>query len=298
MYKIAVISGKGGTGKTFLTSALTAILKRQIILDCDVDASNLYLMLNPSDGIRHEFYGGKTAVIDSERCIDCGICTENCRYGAIDENYNVDSFLCEGCSLCFHLCPVDAVQMKTLKAGEYYQAETSLGPFVYAEMTPGSENSGKLVNEIKEAAGRITRESPVEFMLLDGPPGTSCPLISTVAGCHAAIIVTEPTLSGLHDLQRVYAVVQKFRTSAGVVINKYDLSPEQTEKIEEYCAQEDLTILGKIPYSTEIAESLSRGENVFENLSNSIKQEIDSIWERTLVMLHNRRKRTKQYDSA
>lgn len=298
MYKIAVISGKGGTGKTFLTSTLAAIPKRQIILDCDVDASNLYLMLNPSDEMSHAFHGGKTAVIDSGRCIECGICTDHCRYHAIDDQYNVDSFLCEGCSLCFHLCPVNAVEMQTKKAGQYYLAKTSLGRFVYAEMTPGSENSGKLVAEIKKAGNRLGREVSAEYMLIDGPPGTGCPLISTVAGCHAAIIVTEPTLSGMHDLQRVYDVVRKFKTSAGVVINKYDLSLYQTEKIEEYCAGKDITLLGRIPYSTVIAEMLSHGENVFNHLNGTIKIEIDRIWERTLALLHNRGNITKQHDSA
>lgn len=287
MQKIAIISGKGGTGKTFLTSALTAIPKDQVLVDCDVDASNLYLMLEPSDGESREFYGGKVAEIDPDLCIECGICRDKCRYDAILPGYTVDPYLCEGCSLCMHLCPVDAVEMVKEKAGYAYQAETSFGPFSYAEMIPGSENSGKLVAELKRTAKETGEETEADFMLLDGPPGTSCPLISTVAGCHAAIIVTEPTLSGLHDLQRVYDVIQQFRTLVGVVINKYDLSLDQTEKIKEFCTEQDLTILGKIPYSTAVTEILSRGENVLENLNHSIKQEIDSIWELTLTMLHN-----------
>ncbi|MCF7803148.1 MAG: ATP-binding protein [Candidatus Marinimicrobia bacterium] len=278
MKKIAIISGKGGTGKTFLTGALTAIPKHQVIIDCDVDASNLYLMLEPSDGEGREFYGGKVAEIDSDLCIECGICRDKCRYDAILPGYTVDPYLCEGCSLCMHLCPVDAVEMVKEKAGYAYQAETSFGPFSYAEMTPGSENSGKLVAELKRTAKKTGEETGADFMLLDGPPGTGCPLISTVAGCHAAIIVTEPTQSGMHDLGRVYDVLKKFRTAVGVVINKYDLSLEESKDIEALCEHLDIPVIGKIPYSTVIAEKISRGDCTSMEFNGVLREEIERIW--------------------
>ena len=285
MKKIAVISGKGGTGKTFLTSALTAIPKHQVIVDCDVDASNLYLMLNPSDGEGREFFGGKVAEIDPDLCIECGICREKCRYDAILPGYTVDPYLCEGCSLCMRLCPVDAVEMGKEKAGYAYQTETDFGPFSHAEMTPGSESSGKLVAELKKSGKKAGEEIDADYVLLDGPPGTSCPLISTVAGCHAAIIVTEPTQSGLHDLQRVYDVLAKFRTSTGVVINKYDLSPEQSKDIENLCAELNIPVIGKIPYSTVIAERISRGDCTPMEYNDVIREEIERIWEGVVELL-------------
>ena len=288
MNKIAVVSGKGGTGKTFLTSALTAIPKRQVIIDCDVDASNLYLLLDPENGNPREFYSGKTAEIDSDLCIDCDECRVQCRYDAISTDYTIDPFLCEGCSLCYHICPVNAIRMVSEKAGDFYQTETSLGPFIYANMTPGGENSGKLVAKLKEVGKKIAKDINAEYTLLDGPPGISCPLISTIAGCQAAVIVTEPTRSGLHDLGRVHDVVNKFNTKAGVVINKYDLSPEQTEEIEKYCTANEIPLLGKIPYSTIIAETLSRGDMTFQNLNGSIKREVDGIWEQLLYLLNSK----------
>ncbi len=278
MKQVAFISGKGGTGKTVLSGALSAIPKNQVLADCDVDAANLHLLLHPEQQQQYLFTGGKKPVIDPEICIECGICREECRYEAIDPAYRVNTLRCEGCGLCSHLCPVEAIRMEPQQVGEWYRSETRYGPFVHARLGVGEENSGKLASHIKQIAKQIAREQGADYLLVDGPPGIGCPLIATIAGIDLAVIVTEPTLSAIHDLERVLAVTRHFRVHTGVVINKYDLNKECTHRVESFCAEHELQILGKLPFSEEVEHSVIQGIPLIEYSRNSLREDLQDIW--------------------
>ncbi len=278
MKQVAFISGKGGTGKTVLSGALSAIPKKQVIADCDVDAANLHLLLHPAWKEQHPFTGGKKAVIDPEICIDCDICRDECRYEAITSDFRVNSLRCEGCGLCSHLCPVEAIKMVPQQVGEWYRSETRYGPFVHARLGVGEENSGKLASHIKQVAKQIARELGADYLLVDGPPGIGCPLIATIAGINLAVIVTEPTLSAIHDLERVSGVTDHFQVRTGVVINKYDLNEELTRRIESFCTEHGLQLLGKLPFSREVEDSVVQGIPLIEYSQNSLRENLQDIW--------------------
>jgi len=287
MKQVAFISGKGGTGKTVLSGALSAIPKKQVIADCDVDAANLHLLLHPALLERHAFTGGNKAVIDPGACLACGICRDECPYDAITPDFRVNTLRCNGCGLCSHLCPVKAIRMEPQHAGEWYRSETKYGPFVHARLGVGEANSGKLVYHIKQVAKRIGREQGVDYLLVDGPPGIGCPLIATIAGADLAVIVTEPTLSAIHDLERVVAVTGHFRVKTGVVINKYDLNPDHARYIESACEDHGMAMIGKLPFSEAVEQSVLQGVPVIECPRNSIARIIKDIW-RAITILSQR----------
>ena len=227
--EIVVISGKGGTGKTTITSSLIPYFQDIVIGDCDVDAPNLQILFNPQNSKKESFYGMKKAKLDRELCIDCGKCYEVCRFDAIENPKK-----CESCSICEYVCPVGAIKMVDNEAGEIYVSETKYGKMVHACLFPGEENSGKLVAEVRKKAKKIAQDENKKYILLDGAPGVACNVISSLTGVKKAVIVTEPTLSGLHDLERVLELIERFRIKPYFVINKYDLSFEIANKIEEF----------------------------------------------------------------
>ena len=253
--EIVVISGKGGTGKTTITSSLIPYFQDIIIGDCDVDAPNLQILFNPQNSEKESFYGMKKAKLDRELCIDCGKCYEVCRFDAIENPKK-----CESCSICEYVCPVGAIKMVDNEAGEIYVSETKYGKMVHACLFPGEENSGKLVAEVRKKAKKIAQDENKKYVLLDGAPGVACNVISSLTGVKKAVIVTEPTLSGLHDLERVLELIERFRIKPYFVINKYDLSVEMANKIEEFLKDKGFEISVKVPFDKRVVNAIGRKE--------------------------------------
>lgn len=276
--EIVVISGKGGTGKTTITSSLIPYFQDIVIGDCDVDAPNLQILFNPQNSEKESFYGMKKAKLDKELCIECGRCYEVCRFDAIENPKK-----CESCSICEYVCPVGAIKMVDNEAGEIYVSETKYGKMVHACLFPGEENSGKLVAEVRKKAKKIAQEENKKYILLDGAPGVACNVISSLTGVKKAVIVTEPTLSGLHDLERVLELIERFRIKPYFVINKYDLSLEMANKIEEFLKDKGFEVSLKVPFDKRVVNSIGRKdipsvaekqlfqELGFEKLAESLK---------------------------
>ncbi len=273
MKQLTVISGKGGAGKTTVT-AMFATMANAVIADCDVDAPNLHILLKPRVKEVLPFYGGKRARILKDRCSECGLCVELCRFDAI-RDFEVDEFRCEGCGLCYRACPEKAIEFVSEKRGEIYVSETKFGDFVYALLHPGEENSGKLVSEVRGVAKRLAEESGTDLLLLDGPAGIGCPVIASLAGANFALIVAEPTLSGLSDMVRVVELAEHFKVEPIVAINKFDLNVDVTKKIEEFCRRRGIEIVGRIPFDESIPEQISQLKLPFEGKAG---EEIVKIW--------------------
>lgn len=258
MIRLAVISGKGGTGKTMVTAGFADIAGQSLSLaDCDVEASNLELLHRAQVLSTEDFFGLDLAEIDDESCVGCGACLERCRFDAVKrdgDDYSIDPIHCEGCGVCEYVCPADAISMNKRRAGEIYCSDTEKGPLAHARLSPGSGNSGLLVNEVKKRAERQGKGK--DLLLIDGPPGIGCPLISTVGGMDAVIAVTEPSSSGLSDLRRVVKVCRSFGLSIFVVVNRFDLREEACHRIEEFCESEGIEVLGKIPFDLSVVDSV------------------------------------------
>ena len=280
MKKLTVISGKGGTGKTTITSNLAALADNIVLADCDVDAPNMHILIKPEVKKDEIFKGGKLVIKDESKCIDCGICEEVCKFGAITKDFEVEALKCEGCGVCVAMCPEDALYLEEAVTGNLYYSESRFGPVVHARLKAGAENSGKLVSEVRERADKIAKEEERDLVLIDGSPGIGCPVIASLNGVDASLIVTEPTQSGISDLKRVVGVVKHFNIKAMLVINKYDLNLNKSKEIEDFCQKEDIKIMGKVPFSSIMVDALRETELVVEYKPDSeLSQAINKIWE-------------------
>ena len=289
MKQIVVISGKGGTGKTFLTASFAALARNAVLADLDVDASNLHLLLHPDIRERHEFRSGQKARIDPARCDGCGNCLKACRFDALEEDgeekVRVDRLSCEGCGLCSHVCPVGAVALDIPVCGEWYVSRTKYGPFVHARLGVAEENSGKLVSEVRKKAREIAEAEGRGLLIMDGSPGIGCPVIASLTGTDLALIVTEPTLSGLHDLERIADLIRHFKIRPACCVNKFDLNGEIAGGIEDWCAARSIPVLGRIPFDPAVMESVVRGSPFVEYASNPTAAEIRRIWKALLDLM-------------
>lgn len=278
MKQMVIISGKGGTGKTVITGAFAALAKNKVMADCDVDAADLHLLLQPKIKERHDFRSGLSASIDKKICRQCGNCIAACRFGAISDSFVIDHVSCEGCAFCSHICPVGAIKMEENLAGEWFISETRFGHLVHAKLGIAQENSGKLVSLVRKQAKELAEKNGCDWVIVDGAPGIGCPVIASLSGIDCALVITEPTLSGLHDASRVIDVTRHFKVPVKLVINKYDLNLRMSEKIEEYCKQNVISLIGKIRFDKSVVEAMVQGKTIMEYKNTPVKDEIQKIW--------------------
>jgi len=286
MKQILVISGKGGTGKTTFTASLAQLQKKVVVCDCDVDAPDLHMLLNPKKQEKIEFKGQQMAYIDRNLCRNCGKCSMLCQFQAIGKGFVVDPVRCEGCGVCSWNCPCNAITMKERIAGEYYISKIKNGYMVHALLNPGESNSGKLVSAVKKKGREIAEQKGFDKILIDGAPGIACPVIASLSGVDLAVIVTEPTLSGFHDMERVHRLCEHFKLKTNAVVNKFDLNTAETGHIEKYCREKGIEVIGKIPFSEAITEALMKGKTVLESKKSNpvvnILHEINrKVWNST-----------------
>lgn len=281
--ELVVLSGKGGTGKTTIATALGELAEHVVKVDCDVDAPNLYLLCKGKDINKEGFSAGKKAVINSELCRQCGKCSEVCRFSAI-EDFKVNSLSCEGCGACTLVCPYNAITLEDEKTADIYVTETSGSLISRAEMGIGTDGSGKLINALRRKGKEINKNN--ELIIVDGSPGIGCPVMSSITGSNAVLIVTEPTKSGLEDLKRVAELCSHFRVPAMVCINKFDINKENTEDIEEYAVKNKLKIVGKIPYDDMVMKSINELMPITYYKESKAEKEIEIMWSNIKTLLN------------
>ncbi|MFC1542978.1 ATP-binding protein [Candidatus Neomarinimicrobiota bacterium] len=297
MKEIVVISGKGGTGKTSIVASFAVLSQNAVIADCDVDAADLHLVLNPAVQITESFSGGKIAEIIPGQCINCDICKSVCRFDAISVkaidglmNYIVDPISCEGCGVCVAVCPEEAVLFESHENGKLFVSETDYGSMVHARMGFAEENSGKLVSLVRARAKAIAEYNGQDLIIVDGPPGVGCPVISSITGAHAVLIVTEPTVSGVHDLERVVKLTDHFNIPTYICINKHDINPAVTQEIENRAKSLSVAVLGKIHYDPVITEAQIHAVPVVTYCDNGVSKEIQALWYSLYGSIYSNRK--------
>ena len=278
MKQIVIISGKGGTGKTVITGALAVLAENKVMADCDVDAADLHLLLEPKIKERHQFKSGLSASIDKKICQECGKCIAACRFGAISDDFVIDHIACEGCAFCSHVCPVQAIAIEENISGEWFISETRFGIMVHAKLGIAEENSGKLVSLVRKQAKELAEKNKCDWVIIDGAPGIGCPVIASLSGIDCALVVTEPSLSGLHDASRVIDVAKHFKVSVKLIINKYDLNLQISERIEKYCVDNGIPLIGKVSFDKSVVEAMVEGKTIMEYKDNPVKDEIREVW--------------------
>ncbi|MCD4683676.1 MAG: ATP-binding protein [Bacteroidales bacterium] len=283
MKEIVVISGKGGTGKTSLTASFAYLGGKDVIVaDCDVDAADMHLLLEPDFKDSEDFYSGELAYIEQDECIRCGKCADVCRFDAIpiiNNQYIVDLLSCEGCGYCARVCPTNAIINKNLNVGKWYISKIKTGSImVHARLGIGADNSGKLVAKVKNEAKQIAEENSKEYIIVDGSPGVGCPVVSSLSGANFVLLVTEPSVSGLHDLKRVYELVHKFKIKAGCIINKSDINEKVTAEIEEYLKKENIVHIANLPYDEDFTKAMTNGQTIVEYSNDQLSEIIADSW--------------------
>ncbi|ABZ83727.1 conserved hypothetical protein [Heliomicrobium modesticaldum Ice1] len=283
MKQIAVLSGKGGTGKTSLVAAFAALAERSVFADCDVDAADLHLLLQPEIEEKEPFESGRSLTWNKDGCIFCGRCLKVCRFDAIKFDRSgpkqvISPFACEGCGCCVDVCPGEAFTLTPKQAGELYVSTTRFGPFVHAQLGVAEEASGQLVTKVRKRAREIAEQQGMSYVLIDGCPGTGCPVIASITGTDLVVLVTEPTVSGLHDLRRVAQVVRHFRRPCGVVVNKADLNRDMTARIKDECRDEAIPFFGEIPFDDQVVAAQLAGRSIVEQGPSPAGEAIRAIW--------------------
>lgn len=278
MPELVVVSGKGGTGKTSFVGCFAYLAADKVLADCDVDAADLHILVQPRIVHEEAFTGGVKARIDLSRCSRCRACVDACRFDAISDDMVVRTTSCEGCGVCFHVCPEQAVVLDEGLNGRWFVSETRFGPMVHAELFPGEENSGKLVALVRNQAKVLAKRDRKSLILVDGAPGVGCPVISSVTGADHVLVVTEPTLSGLHDMERVLTLVRGFGIPVSIVVNKYDINLRVSQQIEEFAAGVGAGFLGRVPYDASVIASMVQCRCVVENGSSPAAEAIGEIW--------------------
>ncbi len=289
--QLTILSGKGGTGKTTVAASFFTLAQGAVAADCDVDAPNLHLLLEPTLLEREPFQAAMVAGIDPDTCTQCGLCEESCKFGAI-RDFEVDPFSCEGCGVCELVCPEGAARLVPETTGEVFVSETRFGPLAHALLRPGGEATGKLVTRVKEVASRLAGERGLELLLVDGSPGIGCPVIASVAGSDLILAVTEPTLSGLWGLERIHGVARHFGVKLAVCINKGDINPEIAEQVRRYCSESGLEMLGVVPFDEEVNKATMNGEVLVELYDGPAANALKSLWKATMALLESTKAKT------
>lgn len=279
MKELVILSGKGGTGKTSLTAAFAALAKNSILCDADVDAADLHLLMQPEVKEQTDFMGGSKAVIDPDLCTGCGTCRTLCRFDAISDRYEVDPIRCEGCGVCVDFCPEQAIGFPVQRCGEWFVSDTRFGPMVHARLGIAEENSGRLVSLVRTKTRQLAEARGLELILTDGPPGIGCPVIAAIGGATALVIVVEPTVSGIHDMERVVDLAAHFRVPGMVIVNKFDLNVGMTEAIEQLAEKRNILVLGRVPFDPVFTRSMVQGQTLFEYGEESpTRRVVRDIW--------------------
>ena len=290
MKEIVIISGKGGTGKTSITASFAYLGGKDIVVaDCDVDAADMHLLLEPDFKNSEDFYSGELAIINYEKCINCGKCAEVCRFNAIQLNkgiHFIDPISCDGCGYCARVCPVEAITNEIQNVGKTYISNTKAGNImVHARLGIGADNSGKLVAKVKNEAKRIATENKAEMIIADGSPGIGCPVVSSLSGADFVVLVTEASVSGLHDLKRVYELVKKFKIKAGCIINKYDINQMLSKEIEKFLIEENIVFISKLPYNEDFTKAMTIGKTIVEYENEELKTIVIDSWNKVKQIL-------------
>jgi len=280
MKELTVISGKGGTGKTTIVASFAALAQNKVLADADVDAADLHLILTPVIKHEEDFKGGRTAHIDLEKCVSCGDCIERCQFNAISPDFVVNRIDCEGCGVCVYFCPVQAIEFPQNICGKWFISETRFGPMVHAQLGIAEENSGSLVSLIRNQAGILAEERGLDTIIVDGSPGVGCPVIASISGVTAVLIVTEPTISGIHDLKRIGELTAFFKIPTMACVNKFDLNQDMSKEIEAYCIKHDIEFVGHIPYDTIVTYAMVAGKGVVEFSDGKVSNAIKAIWQK------------------
>jgi len=283
MREIVIISGKGGTGKTSITASFAYLGGKDVIVaDCDVDAADMHLLMQPDLAGSKDFYSGLLAEINQAKCIKCGKCSQVCRWDSIpviDNKYIVQPLDCEGCGYCALVCPTDAISMNEQNVGKWFVSNVKTGTkMVHAKLGIGAENSGKLVAKVKNEAKAIAEKEGKEIIIVDGSPGIGCPVVSSLSGASYVVLVTEPSVSGIHDLKRVYELVKKFGIKAGCIINKADINSDKTKEIHKFLKEEKLELINEIPYDENFTKAMTMGKTIVEFDNGNIKQILEDSW--------------------
>jgi len=279
MKQLTILSGKGGTGKTSITASFAVLAKNAVVADCDVDAPDLHMLLHPQVTEVQQFKGSKVAVVNEIKCIQCGLCREKCVFNAITGNLKVDTIACEGCGVCKVVCPANAITLAERVSGNAYISKTKYGFMSHALLNPGESNSGKLVTLVRQNAKILAAKEKCDLIIIDGSPGIGCPVIASISGVDAALVVTEPTLSGMHDLERVLRLLDHFKVTPFVCINMYDINADNTNKILSACKENGAEVVGIIPFRTEVTQAMVIGKTVVEySPESSVTEEITSMW--------------------
>jgi MinD superfamily P-loop ATPase len=294
MKQLVIISGKGGTGKTVISAAFASLFQNKVLADCDVDAANLHLLLHPEVQEVHTFSAGQKAFLQPDNCTVCGECVEVCRFDAIETTkegtVRIDPVSCEGCGVCARVCPSHAIEMRDVTSGEWYVSHTKYGPVVHAKLGIGEENSGKLVTAVRKKSSEIAGQNNLDYVIIDGPPGIGCPVIASLSGVDLALVVTEPTLSGIHDMERIVAVARHFKIPAACCINKHDINARNSSRIETWCRDHSIPLLGKIPFDEEVIRSMVQGYPLTENSGCAASKEIQGLWNKLCEILNKETK--------
>jgi len=284
MKELTIISGKGGTGKTSIVGSFASLATNFVLADADVDAADLHLIITPTIVQTNDFMGGHKAIIDPDRCTQCGECIERCQFDAIN-NFTIDTIACEGCGVCVHFCPSDAIDFPQRKCGEWFISNTSYGPMVHAKLGIAEENSGLLVSTVRRNARELAEKENRDLVIADGPPGIGCPVIASITGATAILIITEPTLSGLHDLERVAELAKFLKVPGMLCINKYDLNPDMSNELLNTAQKYQLTTVGTVPYDPSVTKAMVSGKSTVDFSDSPASKAIRQVWEKVSAFL-------------
>lgn len=287
MRELVIISGKGGTGKTSITASFAALAENKVIVDADVDAADLHLVLHPEIQRTTEFRGGHIAVIDSDRCTACGECLQRCQFGAISDDFRVDTTDCEGCGVCVHFCPENAISFPERVCGRWFVSETAVGPMVHARLGIAEENSGLLVSLLRKEAKTLAEKRGLDTLIVDGPPGIGCPVISALTGADAVLMISEPSLSGLHDLERAANLAAFLKVPAMMCVNKYDINPDIADQIEAFSARQGISSVGRIPYDRDVTAAMVALQSLVAHSDGPAATAVRALWQAVSRQMHD-----------